>query len=216
MNWILIIIAVVGLTALIALVIRIAAQMNQQIASLTQQMNERLKETLVALTDAHKTVGERLDSATRIFGDVQKSLGRLEETHKQIYAIGKDIASLQDLLRAPKFRGEIGETMPGRLLEDILPKENISLQHRFKSGDIADAAIAIGSNLISIDAKFPLENFKKFSEAQTDEERQVPTKCSCATSRSAVTRFPRNTSFPTRIPLISRLCISRRRRCITI
>jgi len=103
---------------------------------------------------------------------VQKSLGRLEETHKQIYEITKDIASLQDLLRAPKFRGEMGETLLGKLLEDILPKENIKLQHRFKSGDIVDAVILIGQNIISIDAKFPLENFKKFSESASDDEKK--------------------------------------------
>ena len=86
--------------------------------------------------------------------------------------MSKDIASLQELLRAPKFRGELGETLLGRLLQDILPKENIRLQHRFKSGDIADAAIIIGQQVVSIDAKFPLENFKKFSEVSSEEEKK--------------------------------------------
>lgn len=58
-------------------------------------------------------------------------------------------------------------------MEDILPKEHIKIQHRFKSGDIVDAAIVIGQNLISIDAKFPLENFKKASESKSEEERKT-------------------------------------------
>lgn len=161
-----------GMAIVILLVLKISSTVNQQLSSITQQLNERLKDTYQALQDTHRTVGERLDSATRVFGDVQKSLGRLEETHKHIYEISKDIASLQDLLRAPKFRGEIGETLLGRLLEDILPKENIKLQHRFKNGDIADAAVVIGQNLISIDAKFPLENFKKAQEAPSEDERK--------------------------------------------
>ena len=157
---------------IIFLVLKISSQVNQQLNSVTQQVNERLKETSQALLDGHRTVGERLDSATKVFGDVQKSLGRLEETHKQIYEISKDIASLQELLRAPKFRGEIGETLLGKLLEDVLPKENIKLQHRFKSGDIVDAAIIIGQNLISIDAKFPLENFQRTQSAGTEDEKK--------------------------------------------
>ena len=157
---------------IIILLFRITAQVNQQLGAINQQVSERLKETSQALQDTHKTVGERLDSATRVFGEVQKSLGRLEETHRQIYEVSKDIASLQELLRAPKFRGELGETLLGRLLEDILPKENIKLQHRFRSGDIVDAAVTIGQNLITIDAKFPLENFKKVSEAASEEERK--------------------------------------------
>lgn len=161
-----------GILVVIILVIKISASVNQQLSSVTQQLNERLKETSQVLLDTHKTVGDRLDSATRVFGDVQKSLGRLEETQKHIYEISKDVSSLQDLLRAPKFRGEIGETLLGRILEDILPKENIELQHRFKSGDIVDAAIRIGQNLISIDAKFPLENFRKAQEEIPQEEKK--------------------------------------------
>jgi len=170
--WLSIGIFAVGMVIIVILILKISSQVSQQLNSVTQQLNERLRETSSALQDAHKTVGERLDSATKVFGDVQKSLGRLEETHKQIYEISKDIASLQELLRAPKFRGEMGETLLGKLLEDILPKENIKLQHRFKNGDTVDAAIVIGQNIISIDAKFPLENFKKTQEASSDEERK--------------------------------------------
>jgi DNA recombination protein RmuC len=161
MLWLIIGIFTLGIIIVTLLVLKIASSVNQQLNFVTQ-----------ALQDSHKTVGDRLDSATRIFGDVQKSLGRLEETHKHIIDISRDIASLQELLRAPKFRGEVGETLLGKLLEDILPKENIRLQHRFKTGDMVDAAIIIGQNLISIDAKFPLENFKRASEAGSDEERK--------------------------------------------
>lgn len=172
MLWIGIAIFLAGTVVIIILVLRINSQVNQQLNSITQQLNTRLKETAEALQITHKTVGERLDSATRVFGDVQKSLGRLEETHKHLIDISKDISSLQDLLRAPKFRGEMGETLLGKLLEDILPKENIRLQYRFKSGEIVDAAISIGQNLIPIDAKFPLENFKKSSESNSEEEKK--------------------------------------------
>lgn len=172
MNVLLIGIFLVCIGVIFFLVLKISQTVNQQLNSITQHLNERLRETSQALQDAHKTVGERLDSATRVFGDVQKSLGRLEETHKQIYEISKDIASLQELLRAPKFRGEIGETLLGKLLEDILPRENIRLQHRFKGGDIVDAAILVGENMIPIDAKFPLENFKRAQEASSEDERK--------------------------------------------
>lgn len=172
MLWLIAGISIFGMFLVIFLVLKISGQVNQQMNSITQQLNLRLKETSEALQVANKTVGERLDSATRVFGDVQKSLGRLEETHKHIYEISKDISSLQELLRAPKFRGEMGETLLGKLLEDVLPKENIKLQHRFKSGDTVDAVINIGQNLISIDAKFPLENFKKVQEAASEDEKK--------------------------------------------
>ena len=173
MSWLSVIILVSGIAVIIMLLLKITNTVNQQLNSVTQQVNERLKENFQALQEGHKTVGERLDSATKVFGEVQKSLGRLEETHRQIYEISKDISSLQELMRAPKFRGEMGETLLGKLLEDILPKENIKLQHRFKSGDIADAVIVIGQNIISIDAKFPLENFKRASESKSEDEHKA-------------------------------------------
>ncbi|MFH1506830.1 MAG: DNA recombination protein RmuC [Candidatus Omnitrophota bacterium] len=172
MIWLILAIVIIGLGAVIYLVLKISQQVNQQLNSINQQVNDRLKESTLALQDTHKTVGERLDSATRVFGDVQKSLGRLEETNREIKEISKDITNLQELLRAPKFRGELGETLLGKLLEDILPKGNIRIQHRFRTGDIVDAAILIGENLVSIDAKFPLENFRKYSEAALDEEKK--------------------------------------------
>jgi DNA recombination protein RmuC len=147
--------------------------MQQQVSSISQLVNDRLKETSLALQETHKTVGDRLDSATRVFGDVHKSLGRLEETHRQICDITKDIASLQELLRAPKFRGEMGETMLGKLLEDMLPKENVALQYRFSTGNAVDAAVTVGDHLIPIDAKFPLENFKRSVEAAGEEEKKA-------------------------------------------
>ncbi|MDD4954048.1 MAG: DNA recombination protein RmuC [Candidatus Omnitrophica bacterium] len=172
MIWLTAVIVILGLSIIAFLVLKISGNINQQLSSVTQQLNDRLRETSIALQDTHKTVGQRLDSATKVFGDVQKSLGRLEETHKQIYEISKDISSLQDLLRAPKFRGEMGETLLGKLLEEVLPKENIKLQYHFKNGDTVDAAVVIGQNLISIDAKFPLENFRKMQDAPGDEERK--------------------------------------------
>ncbi|MBI4708014.1 MAG: DNA recombination protein RmuC [Candidatus Omnitrophica bacterium] len=164
---------IVGMIFVVIFVMKITTQVNFQLNAMTQQVNERLRETSSALQEANRSVGERLDSANRVFGDVQKSLGRLEETHKYILDISKDITSLQDLLRAPKFRGEIGETLLGRLLEDILPKENIKLQYRFKAGDVVDAAIVIGDNLVSIDAKFPLENFRRFTESKNEEDKKA-------------------------------------------
>jgi DNA recombination protein RmuC len=172
MIWLIVGIFTIGVILVLLLVLKMSGSLNQQLNFITQQLNQRLKETYQLLQDGHRAVGERLDSATKVFGDVKESLGRLEETHKQIIDISKDISSLQELLRAPKFRGEVGETLLGRLLEDILPKENIKLQHRFKNGDIVDAAILIGQNLLPIDAKFPLENFKKSAESSSDEERK--------------------------------------------
>lgn len=129
---------------------------------------QRWKEQSDALS---KTVGERIADTTKVFGDVKEKLGELTQRTAQIQEVGKDISHLQEILRAPKFRGGFGELLLERLLADILPRENYSLQHRFRSGETVDAVIRIGENLVPIDSKFPLEDFERIVAAESEEEQ---------------------------------------------
>ena len=131
------------------------------ILKISSQVNERLNQMSQSLIEAHKTIGQNLGNTASIFGNVQEKLGKLEETNRQIYEIGKDISSLQELLRAPKFRGQMGELLLENLLSQVLPKEHYQMQFRFKSSDTVDAVIHIGERLVPVDAKFSLENFQK-------------------------------------------------------
>ncbi len=118
-----------------------------------------------------KTVGERIADTTEVFGQVREKLGELAQRTAQIQEVGKDISSLQEILRAPKFRGGFGELLLERLLADILPRKNYSLQYRFRSGETVDAVIRIGEYLVPIDSKFPLEDFERMVAAESEEEQ---------------------------------------------
>ncbi len=132
---------------------------------ISSQVNERLNQMQQSLLDANKIIGANLGNATSIFGTVQEKLGSLSETNRQIYEVAKNISSLQDLLRAPKFRGQLGETFLENLLSQVLPKDHYYIQYRFKTSDTVDAAIKLGDKLVPIDAKFSLENFQKMASA---------------------------------------------------
>ena len=128
---------------------------------------------LSQLASVNSGVGQRLDNAARVFGDVQKSLGALDEKAQQIHDVGKDIASLQEILKAPKMRGGLGELFLESLLAQIMPsKDFYELQHCFKTGERVDAAIKIGNRLVPVDSKFPLESFKRFVDAGNDEDKK--------------------------------------------
>ena len=143
----------------------------QQLGQVLGNVNERLKENGEILERTQQNLGERLDNAARVVGSVQKSLGGLEEANRKIYDVGKDIASLQEILRAPKLRGGLGEFFLEDLLAQILPPQHFVIQHAFKSGERVDAVIKLGSSLVPVDSKFPLENFKRMLEAANDDER---------------------------------------------
>ncbi len=157
MVWSILILFLILAAFIVAVVLKISSQVNERL----NQMNQSIQE-------ANKIIGQNLGNATTVFGSVQEQLGKLEETNKQIITISRDISSLQELLRAPKFRGAMGETFLGNLLAQVLPKEHYQLQYRFKSSEAVDAVIRLGERLVPVDAKFSLENFQRMLEA-TDE-----------------------------------------------
>ena len=143
----------------------------QQLALLTGQMNDRLRESLELVQRSQAAVGERLDNTSRVVGEVQKGLGELREAASKVYEVGRDVASLHDILRAPKLRGGLGEFLLGDLLAQVLPPAHFTLQHAFRSGERVDAVVRLGDGLVPVDAKFPLEDFRRLLEAADDDER---------------------------------------------
>lgn len=149
---------------------------NQQMAQITNQVNTRLGQVAEQLQKSTGDLNTRLDNAARVVSEVSKGLGSLGEATKKVFEVGKDIAGLQEILRSPKLRGGLGELFLGDLLAQILPPAHFSLQHRFKSGEAVDAVIKLGSGLVPVDAKFPLENFKRVVEVQAEDERKTAKK----------------------------------------
>jgi DNA recombination protein RmuC len=147
------------------------ALLGQQIAQLTSQLNERLREGGDQLQRSQHTIGERLDNAAKVVGDVQRGLGELREATAKVYEVGRDVASLQDILRAPKLRGGLGEFLLCDLLAQVLPAAHYAIQHEFRGGERVDAVVRLGGGLVPVDAKFPLEDFRRLLQAGDDDER---------------------------------------------
>ena len=131
----------------------------------SSELLEYLKTTNVRLDAQGKAFNERLDNAAKVIGGLQKNIGEMSE-------IGRGMRELQDFLKNPKIRGNIGEQILNELLKQYLPKESFNLQYIFKSGEKVDAAIKTSAGIIPVDSKFPMENFRKISKAENDEERK--------------------------------------------
>ena len=116
-------------------------------------------------------VQQQLRHVDELMGAVHGSLGKLGESTQRVFDIGKDIAGLEQILRSPKVRGGLGESFLEALLGQMLPRQHYELQHAFSTGDRVDAVVKIGDRLVPVDAKFPLENFRRLLE-ETEEDRR--------------------------------------------
>lgn len=147
------------------------SQMSQQMSEVTKQIGQQLGNITQQVQGTTEGVSKRLDTAAEVIRGVQRSLGELSGSTQRILDVGKDIAQLQQILQAPKLRGGLGELFLADLIAQILPQEHYELQYRFKSGEVVDAIIRLGKGIVPVDAKFPLENFRRLQTAQTDDER---------------------------------------------
>ncbi|MBI4971422.1 MAG: DNA recombination protein RmuC [Candidatus Omnitrophica bacterium] len=146
--------------------------LQNDVKSLTQEITSSLKDQNQLLNETQRHLGDRLDGAARVVGEVQNRLGRMEQASQQIFDLGKDIRQLENILRAPKLRGVWSELFLDELIAQVVPKENYILQYAFKNGVKVDAVLTLQEGLVPIDAKFPLENFKRILESQDDDERR--------------------------------------------
>ena len=81
-----------------------------------RQTNAKIDALNAQLIETKTLQGQTTES----FGHIQSSLGRLTEASRHMEEVGKNIAGLSDILRAPKLRGGIGELLLGDLLSQIL------------------------------------------------------------------------------------------------
>lgn len=119
-----------------------------------------------------QTVAQKLQQANDTVANVTREIGRLHEATRQVEEVGRNVASLQDLLRAPKMRGGLGEFFLADLLSQIMPGDFYALQYEFSDGERVDAVIRLRQKLVPVDSKFPLEQFQRMGRAVTDEERR--------------------------------------------
>ncbi len=117
------------------------------------------------LQENSKQLNERLDRAASVIRDVGREVGQMSE-------IGRSMKELQDFLKSPKLRGNIGEQVLKDLISQMFPKHSFHLQYQFKSGEKVDAAIQTDAGILPIDSKFPMENFQKMMKAENTAEKE--------------------------------------------
>jgi DNA recombination protein RmuC len=100
---------------------------------------------------------------------IREHIGKIEAYAQDVRA---DHRRLDEMLRAPKERADIGEIMLENILADQLPQDMFGIRKRLSNGKIPDAHISSTSGIICIDSKFPLDNYRRYCETQDLTEKE--------------------------------------------
>ncbi|MBI4097772.1 MAG: DNA recombination protein RmuC [Candidatus Levybacteria bacterium] len=142
--------------------------MQSSIDATNKTLNEAMRnsslEMTKVLTENNKQINDRLTKAAEVIRAVSREVGEMSE-------IGRSMRELQDFLKSPKLRGNIGEEVLKDLISQMFPKNSFHLQYQFKSGEKVDAAIETDAGILPIDSKFPMENFQKMVKSQDEKEK---------------------------------------------
>lgn len=138
-----------------------------------QRLDQRLDQISQSITqNLLQGLGQVSDFSQKQIQSFSQDVSRVGEYLKQVLDKQERMLSFQEIFKSPKLRGGWGEISLETLLKEYIGKDLYIKQYRFKTGEIVDFVIKLPNDLIlSIDAKFPIENFQKMIEAKDEKEK---------------------------------------------
>lgn len=99
---------------------------------------------------------------------IQEDLGKLKEASNDLKSITSDLKSMFEIKTS---RAKFGELQLESLLKDLFPPNRLRFQENIGHG-VPDACIIVeGNRSLCIDSKFPLENYRRYCEAENAENK---------------------------------------------
>lgn len=140
--------------------------LNQNIQGMSQRLDETTKSLNERLDKAAAYIATTMSTVNQTIGEVGKGLGGVQQ-------IGQDLKRFQEILNAPKLRGNLGEHILAESLAQVFPREQFGLQYKFRAGETVDAVLKTESGFIPIDSKFPLEQWRAREQATDEATKKV-------------------------------------------
>ncbi len=149
------------------------AKVSVLVQGLQSQVSQHLSTTAQLLQGQDQALSQRLSTVQGLMADLRERMGKVEEIGRRVEAVAQDLASLQDLLRAPKARGIFGEWVLTEILAQVLPHHRFQEQYRFRDGSAVDAVIFLENAVVPVDAKFTISGFEALSAAPPEERKKL-------------------------------------------
>ena len=146
--------------------------LEKRLASFEKTIDERIRASQDALGQNIGTMQQQSAESAKLLHAVGENLGRVFEASQKIAGLATEVTRLEDLLKAPKIRGGLGEQFLEETLRQVLPPGAFEMQKRFAGGEAVDAAIRVGARWVVVDSKFPLENYRRSIEVDNENEKR--------------------------------------------
>jgi len=155
--------------------------LQQRMENLRNQLHQTLTDTVKNLTNSINTttnqltssmdtkleqLNKRLMDTTGLITNLGLKVGELTKSAEELRKVNEE---LKNALTSPKLRGQIGEVILENMLKEVLPKEVYKIQYPVTPNEVVDAAIFIENKFIPIDAKFPIESYKRMINTKDEE-----------------------------------------------
>ncbi|MEM3191105.1 MAG: DNA recombination protein RmuC [Candidatus Micrarchaeaceae archaeon] len=132
-----------------------------------EQINNQLSSISKLMDDLSKGTSENIPKLSQRIDDIIAQTSGLQETTRK----------LREALASPKARGSWGERMAEDILNLVGFKEGINYvkQQQLKSAEtIPDFTFLLPNNQkLNMDVKFPLDNYLKYLESDSDSDREA-------------------------------------------
>lgn len=145
---------------------KVISQLSESLQGVQKMVQNQMQGMQVNMNDTTKGMNERLDNAAKIIGSLKHELGGMKE-------IGRSISDFQQFLKSPKIRGNLGEQILYDALDQVFSVNQYTKQYKFNEGQTVDAILKTSAGIIPIDAKFPMEAYRRYQSTDDQKEEDI-------------------------------------------
>lgn len=152
------------------------SKLDYKVDSSTQNLDYKIADTQKILSknlnDSLDFLQKNTERSENYIENLTKKLTEIENTNKAVKDIASKLEGLENILKNPKQRGNLGEYFLSELLANVFQEKQYTLQYQLGT-NIVDAALFLSDIIIPIDAKFPQENYQNFLHSEHEVDKKI-------------------------------------------
>ena len=164
-------------------IVRIQSEMTGRVQTMAEVFGSRQADMVRVFAERldglQKRVGEGLTDNVRqtveTVSKLNERLAVIDSAQKSLADLTGQVLTLKDVLSNKQARGAFGQGRMEAIVRDALPQNAFAFQATLSNGSRPDCIVHLPGDdrPLVIDAKFPLEGFTAFREAQGEEARRA-------------------------------------------